>query len=91
MDEARAKDKTYIWCDEGLNTQVEESKHLPHAGLLGELEDLNIKTRLIDEKFASVMGEYVLLGVVIDCARPRIQILFIGRLQLVMLTELKIC
>jgi hypothetical protein len=27
--------------------------------LLGELEHLNIKTRLIDEKFASVMGEYV--------------------------------
>jgi hypothetical protein len=27
--------------------------------LLGELEHLKIKTRLIDEKFASVMGECV--------------------------------
>jgi hypothetical protein len=28
-----------------------------HTGLHGELEHLKIKTRLIDEKFASVMGE----------------------------------
>jgi hypothetical protein len=31
--------------------------------LLGELEDLKIETRLIDERFASVMGEYVFLVV----------------------------
>jgi hypothetical protein len=30
-------------------------------GFLGELEHLKIKTRLIDEMFASVMGEYVFL------------------------------
>jgi hypothetical protein len=29
--------------------------------LLGELELLKIKTRLIDEMFGSVMGEYVFL------------------------------
>ena len=29
--------------------------------LLGELEYLKIETRLIDEIFASVMGEYVFL------------------------------
>jgi hypothetical protein len=28
--------------------------------LFGELEDLKIKTRLIDERFASVMGECVI-------------------------------
>ena len=32
-------------------------KHLGYSGLFGELEHLKIKTRLIDEKFASVMGE----------------------------------
>jgi hypothetical protein len=31
-----------------------------YTGLLGELEHLKIKTRLIDEMFVSVMGEYVL-------------------------------
>jgi hypothetical protein len=31
--------------------------------LLGELEHLKIKTRLIDEKFANVMGECVITGV----------------------------
>jgi hypothetical protein len=38
-----------------------ESTLLTYTGLLGELEHLKIKTRLIDEKFASVMGEYVFL------------------------------
>ena len=46
-------------CDERLKTKVEESTRLTYTGLLGELEHLNIKTRLIDEKFASVMGECV--------------------------------
>ena len=32
---------------------------LAYTGLLGELEHLKIKTRLIDEKFVSVMGECV--------------------------------
>ncbi len=31
------------------------------AGFLGELEHLKIKTRIINEMFASVMGEYVFL------------------------------
>jgi hypothetical protein len=48
-------------CDERLKNKVEESTRLPHTGLVGELEHLKIKTRLIDEKFASVMGEYVFL------------------------------
>ncbi len=34
---------------------------LTYIGLIGELEYLKIKTRLIDDKFASVMGEYVFL------------------------------
>jgi hypothetical protein len=44
-------------CDERLKTKVEEFTRLVYTGLLGELEHLKIKTRLIDEKFASVMGE----------------------------------
>jgi hypothetical protein len=47
--------------DERLKTKVEESTRLGYTGLLGELEHLQIKTRLIDEMFASVMGEYVFL------------------------------
>ena len=43
----RAKDKT--------------STRLGYTGLIGELEHLKIKTRLIDEMFPSVMGEYVFL------------------------------
>jgi hypothetical protein len=48
-------------CDERLKIKDEESTRLAYTGLLGELERLKIKTRLIDEKFASVMGEYVFL------------------------------
>jgi hypothetical protein len=48
-------------CDERLKTEPEKSTRLTYTGLLGELEHLKIKTRLIDEKFASVMGEYVFL------------------------------
>ena len=36
------------------------STHLTYTGFLGQLEHLKIKTRLIDEMFLSVMGEYVL-------------------------------
>jgi hypothetical protein len=46
--------------DERLKTKVEESTRLTYTGLLGELGHLKIKTRLIDEKFASVMGECVI-------------------------------
>jgi hypothetical protein len=48
-------------CDERLETKTEESTLLTYTGLLGELEHLNIETRLIDEMFPSVMGEYVFL------------------------------
>jgi hypothetical protein len=34
---------------------------ISYTGLLVELEHLKIKTTLIDEMFAIVMGEYVLL------------------------------
>jgi hypothetical protein len=43
--------------DEILKTNVEESTHLSRTGLVGELEHLKMKTRLIDEKFTSPMGE----------------------------------
>ena len=48
-------------CDERLKTKAEESTDLAYTGLLGELQHLKIETRLIDEMFASVMGEYVFL------------------------------
>ncbi len=48
-------------CDERLKTKAEESTLLGYTGLIGELEHLKIETRLIDEMFASVMGEYVFL------------------------------
>ena len=43
-----------------LKTKVEESTRLVSTGLHGELEHLKIKTRLIDEKIVSVMGECVI-------------------------------
>ncbi len=48
-------------CDERLKTTDQESTRLVYTWLLGELEHLKIETRLIDEKFACVMGEYVFL------------------------------
>jgi hypothetical protein len=48
-------------CDERQKTKSEKSTLLTYTGLLGELEHLKIKTRLINEMFASVMGEYVFL------------------------------
>jgi hypothetical protein len=48
-------------CDERLKTKPQESTRLVYTGFLGELEHLQIETRLIDEMFASVMGEYVFL------------------------------
>ncbi len=47
-------------CDERLKTKSEKSTRLVYTGLIGELEHLKIKTRLMDEKFASVMGECVI-------------------------------
>jgi hypothetical protein len=51
-------------CDERLKTKSEKSTRLTYTGLIGELEHLKIKTRLTDEVFVSVMGEYVFLKVV---------------------------
>ena len=41
-------------CDEILKTKSEESTRLTYTTLFGELEHLKIKTRLINEMFASV-------------------------------------
>ena len=46
--------------DERLKPKDDESTCLTYTGLLEELEYLKIETRLIDEKFASVMGECVI-------------------------------
>ncbi len=47
-------------CVERLEPKDDESTCLVYTGLLEELEYLKIETRLIDEKFASVMGECVI-------------------------------
>ena len=49
-----------VWWGERLKTKVEESTLLSDTGVFGELEHLKIKTRLIDERFPSVMGECVI-------------------------------
>ena len=46
-------------CDERLKVKDERSTRLTFTVLCGGQEHLKIKTRLIDEKFASVMGECV--------------------------------
>jgi hypothetical protein len=60
-DQARARRKECrrCRCYERRRAKAEESTRLAYTGLLGELENLKIETRLIDEMFASVMGEYV--------------------------------
>ena len=54
-------------CDERLKAKAEGSTRLAstrlarrYTGLRGGLEHLNIETRLIDERFASLMGECVI-------------------------------
>ncbi len=42
-----------------LKPKGEESTCLTYTGLIGELEHLKTETRLINEKFANVMGECV--------------------------------
>jgi hypothetical protein len=44
-------------CDERLKAKAEGSTRLAYTGSRGEREHLKIETRLIDEMFASVMGE----------------------------------
>ncbi len=46
-------------CDERLKTKTEESTRLGYTRLFVEIEHLKTKTRLIDEMFPIVMGEYV--------------------------------
>jgi hypothetical protein len=56
-----SRNKKYVnecLCDERLKTKPEKETQFGYTGLFGELEHLKIKTRLIDEMFASVMGEY---------------------------------
>ncbi len=48
-------------CDERLKAKTEGSKRLAYTGLRGGLEHLKIETRLTDERFASVMGECVIV------------------------------
>ncbi len=43
--------------DERLQTKTNEFTRLPYTGLVLELEHLKIETRLINERFANVMGE----------------------------------
>ncbi len=66
--EVKIKSISECRCHERLKTKTEESTRLGYTGLIGDvftytyrLEHLKIKTRLIDEMFASVMGEYVFL------------------------------
>jgi hypothetical protein len=62
----------FFWVE--LKTIVKESlpvlslyfiMNLSDTGLLGELENLKIKSRLIDEKFMSVIREFVILKIVV--------------------------
>ena len=48
-------------CDERLKVKTEKSTRLTYTGLSGGLEHLKIETRLIDETFASEMGECVIV------------------------------
>jgi hypothetical protein len=44
-------------CDERLQTKTKEFTRLPYTGLVLELEQLKIETRLVSERFAYAMGE----------------------------------
>ena len=58
--ELKKRRKNEYRCDERLKTKAEESTCLAYTGLYVELEHLKIKTRLISEKFANLMGEYAI-------------------------------
>ena len=47
-------------CDERLKPKDDESTCLGYTGLIQELQYLKIETRLINEKFVSVMGDRVI-------------------------------
>ena len=61
IDKTRSIEKTSIWVSVRWKTKTKTkgSTRLAYTGLLGGLEHLKIEMRLIVEKFASVMGEYV--------------------------------
>jgi hypothetical protein len=48
-------------CDKRLKSKTAGSTHLVYTGWSGGLEHLKIETRLIDERFESVMGECVIV------------------------------
>jgi hypothetical protein len=45
-----------------MKIKDEKSTHLTSTVLCGELEHLKIETRLMNERFASVMGEFVIVA-----------------------------
>jgi hypothetical protein len=47
-------------CDEGLEDKDEGSTRFLYAGFRGGLGHLKIESKLIDERFPSVMGECVI-------------------------------
>ena len=47
-------------CDQRLQDKTEGSTRLAYTGLCGGLGHLKIETRLRDERFESVKGEYVI-------------------------------
>jgi hypothetical protein len=57
IDEAKANVKPIYECRCNGRLQTKRSTRLSHTGLVVELEYLKIKTRLTNEKFASVKGE----------------------------------
>jgi hypothetical protein len=56
-DEVKANIKPKYECRCNGRLQTKRSTRLSHTGLVVELEDLKIKTRLTNEKFPSVKGE----------------------------------
>ncbi len=48
-------------CDERLKVEVERSTRFTYSVFHGGLEHLKIETRLINKRFASVMGECVIV------------------------------
>jgi hypothetical protein len=57
IDEAKANIKPIYECRCNGRLQTKWLTRLSHTGLVVELEHLKIKTRLTNEKFASVKGE----------------------------------
>jgi hypothetical protein len=55
--ELKIKPKYECRCAERLQTKTKRFTRLSYTGLVVELEHLKIKTRLTNEKFASVKGE----------------------------------